>query len=64
MWSFHAVLTDVECEFLYSVSLMEALKSMEADSDYVVAIIKESEVGDDEFLAGLPFAFQMSGSEK
>jgi len=41
-----AVLTDVECEFSYRVSLMEALQSVEADSNYVVAIIEESEMSD------------------
>lgn len=63
-WSFHAVLTDVECEFSYNISLMEALKSIEMDGDYVIAIIKKSEMGDDNFLAGLPFTLQVSGSRK
>lgn len=48
-----AVLTDVECEFSYRVSLMEALESMEADGNYVVAIIEESEMSDNQLLAGL-----------
>lgn len=48
-----AVLTDVECEFSYRVSLMEALQSVEADSNYVVAIIEESEMSDNQLLAGL-----------
>lgn len=48
-----AVLTDVECEFSYRVSLMEALESMEADGNYVVTIIEESEMSDNQLLAGL-----------
>jgi len=43
---------------------MEAFKSMEADSDYIIAIIEESEMGNDQFLARLPFALQVSGSRK
>lgn len=59
-----AVLTDVECEFSYRVSVVEALESMETDGNYVVAIIEESEMSDDQLLAGLSLALQVSGSEK
>lgn len=61
--SFRAVLTDVECEFPYRVSLMEALKPVEADCDYIETIIEKTEMGDDQLLARLPLALQMSGSE-
>lgn len=59
-----AVLTDVECEFSYRVSLMEALESMEANGDYVIAVIEESEMRDDQLLARLSLALQVSGSKK
>jgi len=60
--SFRAVLTDVECEFSYRVSLMEALEPVKADSDYVVAVIEESEMSDDQFFAGLSLALQVPSS--
>jgi len=62
--SFRAVLTDVEREIPYRVSLMEALEPVKADGDYVVAVIEESEMSDDQFLAGLSFALQVPGSGK
>lgn len=41
---------------------MEALQSVEADGDDVVTVVEKAEMCDDQLLAGLPFAFQVSGS--
>lgn len=41
---------------------MEALKSVEADSDDVVTVVEKAEMSDDQLLARLPLAFQVSGS--
>lgn len=62
--SFRAVLTDVEREFPYRVSLVEALEPVKADGDYVVAVIEEPEMSDDQFFARLSLALQVPGSGK
>lgn len=56
------MLTDVERELPYCVTLMEALESVEADGDDVVTVVEKAEMSDDQLLAGLPLAFQMSSS--
>lgn len=40
------MLTDVECELTYRVTLMEALEPVEADGDDVVAVVEEAEMSD------------------
>lgn len=50
------LLTDVEREFAYVITLMEALESVETNGNYVVTEIYESEMSNYELLARLPFA--------
>ena len=39
---FHIVLTDVECEIAYGITLMEAFESMKANSNNIVIVIEKS----------------------
>ena len=59
----HSVLTDVECEVSYRIALMEALQTMESNSNYVMTKMKKSQVGYNELFAILSLAFEVPSSE-
>lgn len=54
------MLTNVEREISNCVSLIKAFKTVKSYCDDVMTVVEETEMNNDQFLAGLTFAFQMS----